>query len=400
MIGRGYPADRIATVPLGINVSRFDVTTDEQRRQAKAQLLGVSDRTFVLVDVSRVDGQKRPHLVPQTVQYLVKQLAEVPPSERDFDSILALLVGDGPLRTAVEEGIAQYGLEDSVKVVGTVRDPERYLQAADVFFLPTFNEAMSLAVAEGMARGLPVVTTRVGGLVDLVGSHGNTTTMAIAGRLVPITEDEDVDSLGYSNALLELATNTTARLEAAHGAATLVRDIFDQDVTLLGFVRERETALQTRRKIPRARHASPNPSTTFGLLYIETDDRLTSEVSVVQSRMREEGRLTGQAGILQAKCSDASEAVNTWVQKVVHPKACNPDEEIPVEALFRSAREQCGGCSSQSERDSADRSGCVFDLRYDWKSEEGKGGFLFNGDCWRYQSPMNNECARGGEAAI
>lgn len=234
MIGRGYPADRIATVPLGINVSRFDVTDADTRREAKRRLLGLEDpdRTFVIVDTARVDGQKRPHLVPKTIRLLVDALDRVPPAQRDFDRVLAIMIGDGPLRTATEELVEGLNVTKEVRLLGTIMEPAGYLQAGDVYFLPTFNEAMSLAVAEGMARGLPVVTTRVGGLIDLVGGKGNTTTEAIAGRLVPITEDEAIDSQGYADALLELATQTSVRQQTAHGAATLVRDIFDQDVTV------------------------------------------------------------------------------------------------------------------------------------------------------------------------
>jgi len=64
-----------------------------------------------------------------------------------------------------------------LQLVGPQRDVARWLRAADVFVLPSRWEARSLVVQEAMAAGLPVVTTRTGGLPDLVGD---------AGLLVPV----------------------------------------------------------------------------------------------------------------------------------------------------------------------------------------------------------------------
>ena len=138
MIGRGYPADRIATVPLGINISRFEVTDAETRREAKRRLLGLDDpdRTFVIVDTARVDGQKRPHLVPKTIRLLVDALARVPPAQRDFDRVLTIMIGDGPLRTATEELVESLNVTQEVVLLGTIMEPAGYLQAGDVYFLP------------------------------------------------------------------------------------------------------------------------------------------------------------------------------------------------------------------------------------------------------------------------
>ncbi|WP_244859885.1 glycosyltransferase family 4 protein [Intrasporangium calvum] len=81
--------------------------------------------------------------------------------------------GDERLRASLESELSGIPL----RLVGPQRDVARWLRAADVFVLPSRWEARALVVQEAMAAGLPVVTTRTGGLPDLVGD---------AGLLVPV----------------------------------------------------------------------------------------------------------------------------------------------------------------------------------------------------------------------
>lgn len=79
-----------------------------------------------------------------------------------------LLVGDGKLRGAVEAEVQELGLGTRVDLVGSVEDVWPYLARADVFALASRAEPLGIAVLEAMAAGLPVVTTRAGGLPELV----------------------------------------------------------------------------------------------------------------------------------------------------------------------------------------------------------------------------------------
>jgi glycosyltransferase involved in cell wall biosynthesis len=84
-----------------------------------------------------------------------------------------VLVGDGPLREDLQaRGIPR------VLFVGNVQDPLPYLQAAEVFVLPSRSEGLSGALLEAMATGLPCVATAIGGTVDVV-------TDGVDGWLVP-----------------------------------------------------------------------------------------------------------------------------------------------------------------------------------------------------------------------
>lgn len=88
---------------------------------------------------------------------------------RQTDPRLKLvIVGDGPERDAIKQRVSQRDLRGAVTLAGQQSEPERFFAAADICALNSVREGQPLAVLEAMAAGLPVVATRVGGLVDIV----------------------------------------------------------------------------------------------------------------------------------------------------------------------------------------------------------------------------------------
>src|SRR5262249_45471467 len=77
--------------------------------------------------------------------------------------------------------MAREGPADRVTLVGELKDARltEHSAAADLFVLPTLHEGYGMAVAEALARGLPVVSTRTGAIGDLIGGDPP------AGWLVP-----------------------------------------------------------------------------------------------------------------------------------------------------------------------------------------------------------------------
>jgi glycosyltransferase involved in cell wall biosynthesis len=69
--------------------------------------------------------------------------------------------------------IHEHRLDDRVSLLGDLDTPTlaREYDRADLFVLPTLYEGFGMAVAEALARGLPVVSTRTGGIADLVGDE-------------------------------------------------------------------------------------------------------------------------------------------------------------------------------------------------------------------------------------
>jgi glycosyltransferase involved in cell wall biosynthesis len=90
-----------------------------------------------------------------------------------------VLIGDGGERRALEERAAALGVADRVRFLGARADARRLLPGLDLFVTPSIErEGLSLAALEAMDAGLPVVASRLGGLVEAV-EEGRT------GLLVP-----------------------------------------------------------------------------------------------------------------------------------------------------------------------------------------------------------------------
>ena len=150
---------------------------ERERTSGLAAGTCIAERTVVIPNAVDVDAVPRarhdggPPLVvavgrlaePKDALTLVRALAGV--RGRPFT---ALLVGDGPDRASVEAEVRRLGLQDAVALAGTRDDVPELLARADVFALSSRSEGAPLSILEAMAAGLPVVSSQVGGVPELV----------------------------------------------------------------------------------------------------------------------------------------------------------------------------------------------------------------------------------------
>lgn len=80
------------------------------------------------------------------------------------------IVGDGPDRQSLERQASQLGISDRLKFVGYQSQDAvcGYLQACDIFVLPSFAEGLPIVLMEAMATGLPVIATAIAAISELV----------------------------------------------------------------------------------------------------------------------------------------------------------------------------------------------------------------------------------------
>jgi glycosyltransferase involved in cell wall biosynthesis len=150
---------------------------ERERTSGLAARTCIAERTVVIpnaVDLDAVPPARRdggrPLIVavgrlaePKDALTLVRALAGV--RGRPFT---ALLVGDGPDRASLEAEVSRLGLQDAIALTGTRDDVPELLARADVFALSSRSEGAPLSILEAMAAGLPVVSSRVGGVPELV----------------------------------------------------------------------------------------------------------------------------------------------------------------------------------------------------------------------------------------
>lgn len=179
-IGRAMPGwskVRVETVLNGIDVDEFEHI---EGRNESRERLGIPSDSMVVITVAVFRRQKRLDLWLTAASQIVQQ---APNSH-------FIIVGDGPLRAEVESLRDSLGLGDRVHLTGLQENVKPFLAAADLFMLTSDFEGLPLAVIEAMAAGLPVVSTRAGGVPDLVGEPAHGPDCAVPGGL--LVEQGDV----------------------------------------------------------------------------------------------------------------------------------------------------------------------------------------------------------------
>ncbi len=118
-----------------------------------------------LICVGRLCPAKGQHI-------LIESCAALGRKGMDFKLVL---VGDGPDRKSLEKLVIKLGIEQFVTFTGALGQEEvqkRYKEA-DIFVLPSFAEGIPVVLMEAMAMGLPVVSTRITGIPELIDDEVN-----------------------------------------------------------------------------------------------------------------------------------------------------------------------------------------------------------------------------------
>lgn len=83
------------------------------------------------------------------------------------------LIGDGPLKAAIEKEVAELGMRERVQFVGYSNAVHQQLQAVQIFVLSTHWESFPRSILEAMRAGLPIVASDIGGCCESVQSGSN-----------------------------------------------------------------------------------------------------------------------------------------------------------------------------------------------------------------------------------
>ncbi len=147
----GVPTAKRFFIPNGVDTHRFKPVSPATKQLLRPRL-GLPQGPVALY-TGRFVAEK-----------CLDQLISVWPQVRViFPQAHLLLAGSGPQEAALRRMAG-----DGVMFLGQVEDVLPYLQAADLFVLPSATEGLSNAMLEALATGLPVVATEVGGAPDVI----------------------------------------------------------------------------------------------------------------------------------------------------------------------------------------------------------------------------------------
>jgi sugar transferase (PEP-CTERM/EpsH1 system associated) len=169
------PVERMHVIPNGVDSNRFRPSPARARMRSH---LALADDLVVLGTVGRLDPVKGYATLLNAAEQLLQ--AGV--------NLKVVIVGDGPEREQLQERASgSHVLRDCVIFVGKVANPEDWLNAFDIYVLPSLSEGMSNSLLEAMSTGLPCVVTRVGSNPDLV-EEGKSGFLVNAGDASAIAE--------------------------------------------------------------------------------------------------------------------------------------------------------------------------------------------------------------------
>ena len=158
---RGFSAEQVSTLICGFETHRAELTPAE--RSAGRAALGAGSGDTVLLSVARFYPEKA-HV------FLLECFAKLRVNRPDLKLWLA---GVGPLEDDIRAAAQRLALGDGVRFLGFVADLPPLLMLADMQVHPALIEGVPLAICEGMAAGLPIVASEVGGLPEILDEGRN-----------------------------------------------------------------------------------------------------------------------------------------------------------------------------------------------------------------------------------
>ena len=158
----GVPGDAVVDIPNSVDTGRFRPADTTEKREVRVRL-GIPADAFVVIYTGRLVDYKGLPLLLRAWQA----------AHAGFGNARLLLVGAGGMdihncEQQLRDFVSDHALSDSVEFTGSVANVQAYLQASDVFVLPTEREAFGISLIEAMACGLPVIATDVGGIPDIL----------------------------------------------------------------------------------------------------------------------------------------------------------------------------------------------------------------------------------------
>lgn len=207
---------QMRVIPLGLDIEAFEQAPAASLREE----LHISPSRFVAAIVGRLSEVKNHELFLEVVA-------------AHHDDAEFLVIGDGHLGPQLEQRAAALGLASRVRFLGNRSDREVFYAAIDLLIITSISEGTPMAILEAMAAGVPVLSTAVGGVPDLLGaveSIGDGVSMAERGVLVA---SGDRDALVRALSLLQrdaalrqrLGANGRDHVRQSYGKERLVRDM-------------------------------------------------------------------------------------------------------------------------------------------------------------------------------
>lgn len=203
-----WPADRIVLIPNGIDLERFYVADQEQRRATRARYNLQDDPVVgIIARLSDVKG----------IDILIKAMPQV---RKAIPTVKLLIMGEGKEEVFLKRLVAEYDLANTARFIPEVADMAECLNMFDLFVMPSRQEGLGLSVLEAQACGLAVVASRVGGLVSIISD--NETGFLVDSENIEELAAKIIFVLGDESLRRKVGRQAHDRVRQEHSAAPMV----------------------------------------------------------------------------------------------------------------------------------------------------------------------------------
>lgn len=195
MISNGVNGKKIRVVFNGVDPSQWGQAVQSTLRQE----YGIDDETFVILCASRFAYDKGHKFLINSISELKKL------TDRKFKCVLA---NDGPFLEECKKQALDLGLQNDIIFTGFRDDIKNLFYGSDLYINSSAHEALSFAILEVLASGLPVIATDMGGNGDIINSETNCgilvkydDAIGLARSIDRIMKDRELQKTLRSNAL-------------------------------------------------------------------------------------------------------------------------------------------------------------------------------------------------------
>ncbi|MDZ4659678.1 MAG: glycosyltransferase [Bythopirellula sp.] len=204
-----FPADKVQIIYNGVDTKRFCPGD----KPAVLRELGLPADAKVVAILAALRPEKNHEMFLVGAAQILRQ----------EPNAIFLVIGDGPLRSNLEQLAEQLGVAASTQFLGSRPDVERILQAVDVLALTSHNEASPVSILEGLSCGVPCVASNVGSVSETVIEN-------VTGKLFPAG-----DQASFVQAVLELLGNEPLREQMGTAGRQAVIDKRSLDSMVNGY---------------------------------------------------------------------------------------------------------------------------------------------------------------------
>jgi glycosyltransferase involved in cell wall biosynthesis len=206
------PCGKFEKVSLGFDLERFQVD-NQSKRQVFRNKYELKDDDIAIGIIGR--------LVPiKNHKLLLEAFTKV--KQKTNKSIKVIIIGDGELREELESLVLALQLRMSnttakdadVVFASWIKAIETALPGLDLVALSSFNEGTPVSLIEAQAANIPIISTKVGGIQDIV----------LEGDTAVLVENNNLEE--FTEKLLEIVLNDTKRLKMQTNGYTHVKDKF------------------------------------------------------------------------------------------------------------------------------------------------------------------------------